>query len=460
MRVDSLLLLIWRELKRTRGALVTAGVGIALGIGALVFFLALGLGVRAALLGDLFPLDEVELEPRQRSAGLLGFVTGHRTPPGISDRVVERLRGAPGVIEAYPKLRLRVPGSAYGGAHIIGKDVGTEEIIGDGIDPALVAEEGLDSFVDPLTDPGPTCLNDRQCPQDHYCERPSSSVQGECSRPVPVLVSRYLVELFDHSVAPAHGFPPLASIFEYGARGLTFRMGLGRSMLGQAPQGRPRTVPLRLVGVSPKAIDIGLTLPLSVVQRWNREYAGAKSANHYSSVVVRVERASDLASVVALAEREGLRARDNGAREVSLLINAVTALLSLVAGAILLVAGLNIAHTFRLLVANRQREIGLYRAVGASRAAIQLWLLTLAVVVGTIAATFGVIVARLAAALVDWRAAIDLPDFPFKPEHFFAFPAWLWLLGIGFAILFTLLGALGPILSVGRIEPAEALARG
>ena len=50
-------------------------------------------------------------------------------------------------------------------------------------------------------------------------------------------------------------------------------------------------------------------------------------------------------------------------------------------------------------------------------------------------------------------------DFPFKPDSFFDYPPWLFGLGIGFAVLFALLGALGPALRAAKTDPAGALGR-
>src|SRR5512144_209979 len=92
--------LVRRDLGRTRGALVTSGFGIAAGTAALVFFLALGLGVRAVLLGEVFPVDQVELEPpKAADPGMLGLLLGGTsTPPGIPEADVEKLRAAPRVV--------------------------------------------------------------------------------------------------------------------------------------------------------------------------------------------------------------------------------------------------------------------------------------------------------------------------------------------------------------------------
>src|SRR6185436_11264401 len=108
-----------------------------------------------------------------------------------------------------PKLRFRFPASARGGKGLLGHDIGTHEMIGDGVDESLVEAEFREKFRDPLTHPGAACAVDADCAPSEYCERPSDSDKGHCSRPVPALVSRYLTELFDHGIAPSHGLPPL-----------------------------------------------------------------------------------------------------------------------------------------------------------------------------------------------------------------------------------------------------------
>lgn len=457
MRAGALSRMVRADLGRTRGPLMTAGFGILVGTAALVFFLALGLGARRVLLGDVFPIDQVELEPTQSSAGLLSLLGGPRPPSGIEPATVKQLRKLPGVAEVYPKLRFRFPSMAYGGKELLGQQIGTHEMIGDGIEPALLAPKLQKRFEDPMDHPGAECHTDSDCTSPKYCELPSSAGAGHCSDPVPAIVSRYLVELFDHAIAPSHGLPPVAGALLERAQGVVFTMTLGKSLLGVAKQGRERSVKVRVVGISPKAIDLGVTLPVSVVRRWNREYAGAAAGSHYSSVVVHVKSADDASRVIQAASKWGLVPHDTRARDVSVLITSVLALLVLVASVILLVAALNIAHTFRVLVAERQREIGLYRALGASAADMRAWMLSLALVVGAAGGAAGALAARLAALVADWRAAVDLPDFPFKPHSFFVFPWWLWLGAIAFAALFALVGALGPARRAARTDPAHSL---
>jgi ABC-type antimicrobial peptide transport system permease subunit len=84
-------------------------------------------------------------------------------------------------------------------------------------------------------------------------------------------------------------------------------------------------------------------------------------------------------------------------------------------------------------------------------------MLALAAVVGVLGGVAGMVVAWVAALGADVLAARKLPEFPFKPESFFAFPWWLYAMGVGFAALFAVVGAFGPARRAARVEPAAAL---
>jgi hypothetical protein len=471
----SLVELVRRDIARTRGPLMQSGFGIAAGTAALVFFLALGLGVRTVLLGEVFPIDQVELEPpKAKDPGLIGLLLGGGTPPGIPEADVKGLAAVPGVTGVFPKLRFAFPASAHGGKELFGHEVGTSELVGDGIDPALVRSDGAAggttsgeasqalreaplAFADPLDHAGASCADDAACPASQYCERASGGADGRCSDPVPALVSRYLVEIFDKSLAPAHGLPPIGESLVARAQGITFTMRLGESLLGRAKRGAPRSVRVRVVGISRRAIDLGVTLPLAVVRRWDREYAGDAAAERYSSALVQVTSADATTRVLTEGATLGLLPKDTRARDVSVLISGVTALLTLIAGVILVVSASNIAYTFRVLVTERRAEIAVYRAVGAAAGDVRAWMLSLAAVVGVLGGAVGLLLARAAAVGADMLAARKLPDFPFKPDTFFAFPWWLGVTGIGFGAIFAVVGAFGPAWKAGRVEPVAAL---
>jgi ABC-type antimicrobial peptide transport system permease subunit len=237
-------------------------------------------------------------------------------------------------------------------------------------------------------------------------------------------------------------------------------MRLGESLLGKAKHGTPRAVRARIVGISKRAIDLGLTVPLPVAARWNKEFAGEAAASRFSSVIVQMGSNESTSAVLAVGEAKKLAPKDTRARDVSVLISMTMGLLALVAAVIFVVSASNIAYTFRVLVSERRGEIALYRAVGASSWDMRAWMLSLALVVGVTGGAIGLVTARLLALVADVLAARRLPDFPFKPATFFAFPWWLLLGAVGFAALFALLGALGPARRAAKLSPASALAGG
>jgi len=162
------------------------------------------LPARHVLLGEVFPIDRVELEPPKGSSfgQLASFAFGGEAKvPGISEGEVKVLRDAEGVKGVYPKLRMSFPSRAHGGKELLGHDVGSGEMIADGIDPQLVrgdVEGGACQI----------CADTSECPKPKYCEGPVGS-KGVCVEPVPVMISRYLIEIFEKSIAPTHGYPQL-----------------------------------------------------------------------------------------------------------------------------------------------------------------------------------------------------------------------------------------------------------
>lgn len=466
MTFRALSVLLFRELFRAKGALRAAGLGIFLGTLLFSVFSALGSKVRTVLLGEVFPLDRIELLPEPKpEPGLLTLLLGggKTPPPGIPQATIDILAAHPGAKSVSPKLKFAFPSGAFGGKEILGKDMGTHEMLADGVDPALVnaakrAEPYPYPFEDPFTKAGPACTSDTDCRGDQYCEQAYGEPKGWCSDPVPAVVSPYLVEIFNKGIAPAHNLPPIGGSLLSRASGLVFRMELGISMMGRSKRGGVRNVKARLVGTSDSAIDLGVTVPLPVVQRWNAELYGPEAAREHSSVVVRTKSPDEVARIVELGRRNGLVPKDERARDISVMVTGIVALLTLVALAMLTVAATNTAYVFRVLVSDRRAEIGLYRALGASPGDVAKLFLSLSVVTGLSASALGLFGARLLAKALDVAAASGLPDFPFKPASFFSFDPWIIGATLGLGTGFAVLGALSSVRSASRVDPAAALA--
>jgi putative ABC transport system permease protein len=455
MSTRAWLRIVGQNLRRARRQFVVSAIGIAIGVGALGFFLALSAGVREVVLGQVFHIDRVELEPPRSTIDLPLLGGGPRL---IDDQQVTRLRALPGVKRVAPRMRLHFPARAWGGAQFLGRDR-YAELIGEGLDPAAVAGENFSPVPFADLEEGrqhERCNADPDChTQGEYC----AWDVHECQKPVPVVISRFLVELYNGSFAGSHGLPKINDFIASRFRGFTFTIELGASFLGaRAVQGTPRQRRAMLVGVSDHAVPIGVSVPLGYVKRWNAEYAGAKGGSGYTSVTVEVGDKGAVTSVVAAARELGLGVGDSAAEQAGLAITLMTLLLGLASLAILAVAVINIVHMFYRVVSERRREIGVLRALGASASDVRRILLGEAAAIGLLGGVVGVLFAYLLSRGVDVAVARWVPDFPFKPESFFIFSAALVVGCLGFAVVACLGGALWPARSAARLDPAAALA--
>ena len=430
-----------------------ASVGIVLGVAALTFFLALGFQVREILLVRVFPADHLEVAPKASDLDLFAL----RIDLGrdaLDAAALEALASIDGVTVVYPKMRLTVPALASGGGGLLGSEMQTE-IVADGIDPALVAEEVGTAFRE--VDGGQSavrCTRDVDCGDDAYCGRVAGNPEGVCRPFIPVLVSPYVVELYNGAFRRAYDLPKLNPD---ALVGLTFEMAFGASTFRPAA-GPPIRERMRFVGVSKMAIPLGVTLPLGHVRRLNMVLDSPAAGERYHSAILEIGDPDFLPKVVNGVEKLGLEVKDRGVRRAALVTAIVIIVLGLVGIVLIAVAAAHIMHVFYLVVMVRRREIGLLRAVGARRTDIRRLLVSEAAAVGLGAGLVGVAAGVAAGAVADVLAASRLPDFPFKPESFFDFSPWLLVSVIVLAVVACVLGALPPAHRAAAGDPSEALA--
>lgn len=506
MRATRLFSIVRGNLRRSRNHFLLASVGVVVGIATFAFFLSLGLGVRKVVLGKIFPLDKLEVVPKAMDLDLgpLRLGTGN---DAITDDVVADIAAIDGVETVYPKMKLTVPSVAYGGESLFGTDLRTE-IVGDGIDQDLVVEDMSDGweFIDRDTPeqlaakPVVECKKDDDCEKKQWCgPAPMTKIQPRqygkkkkklwkpedeeddddkkgkdkgkdgkdkdgrdekkyadtiCRNYVPIIVSHHVVELYNGTLRRAHNFPKLNPD---AVRGFTFDLVVGASMVSASREDYVLFEKGQLVGFSDKAIPLGFTMPLGYTQRYNVEFGAPEDAQRYHSVIVKVPSKDHVARVAKGVEDLELDVTDSGAEQAALLIAVFMLVFGLVSAVIVGIAAVNIMHVFFMLVYERQREIGVMRAVGASRGDVARIILGEASVLGAMAGTAGIGLAFAAGRIFDEVSVRYVPDFPYKPETYFEFPWWLVAASLGFAVSFCVLGALLPSRRAARMEPARVL---
>jgi ABC-type antimicrobial peptide transport system permease subunit len=424
-RLGDLLSLAQSDLGATPARSLIAVMGIALGVSVLLVVAGLGLGTRDVVLRQVvqaLPLDMIEVVPRTFDLGLFktDALFGGQA---LDSAMLARLEALDEVAKAYPKLEIRLPLGARGGARLFGRGLYTD-LFAEGLPEELVTPEAP-AFTETAGDPV-----------------------------IPVVISEQLLEIYNRSVAPTLGSPKLTAD---ALTGFEFEIVVGRSlMLGSRGAAREGVERGRIAGVSRHALRLGVSMPLATGRRLLAAY-GAEGPERYRSILLRAKSPKDVPAIAAKVRAMGLDI-DESARRTADLLNAATALASLVGLLVLCLAGLNIAHSFFASLSERRRELAILRALGAGTFDLLGLVLAQALLLGALGGACGVVLAWLLAAAVDHSAAVFLPDFPFKPESFFVMPWWLCGAAFVAALAAACLGALWPAWRAARVPVAQALA--
>ena len=196
----------------------------------------------------------------------------------------------------------------------------------------------------------------------------------------------------------------------------------------------PQTAQFLLVG-SPGWTSIGVT---------------AKPGTELDAFRDRVRTAAGPGTTVRTAPEVIEQAQD----AISDVFGTAGSVLAMFAGLALFTGCFLIFNTFAVLVTQRVRELGLLRAVGASRSQVTRSVLAEALVVGVAGSTAGLLIgAGLVAGLraILQAAELALPDAGLRVSA--STVIWCYLLGVGV----TAISAYLPARRAGRLAPVDAL---
>ncbi len=207
-------------------------------------------------------------------------------------------------------------------------------------------------------------------------------------------------------------------------------------------------------------MEADVLLPAGMAQDifFKRPDVGARGIDYASLTVDREENVRD---VIAHAKELGLRANApleyiDRERLIYLLIFGT---MSCVAAVALIIAGLGIANTMLMSVLERTREIGIFKAVGASDSTVQLIFLIEGACLGLAGGLLGLLLAWAFSFPADaWIRSLVSRDLKIElKESLFVFPPWLTVGAVAFALLVTTLAAIYPARRAARVEPLKAL---
>ena len=208
------------------------------------------------------------------------------------------------------------------------------------------------------------------------------------------------------------------------------------------------------------APDTTVLLPLAAAQRLMAEDAplvvrqGLGTVELASQIVVYPEEATDVAVLAETIEEriEQVRAQtgadfDEQIGSATAIFNAIILGIALIS---LAVGGLSVINTMAMSVAERTREIGIKRAIGASRARIVRELVSEAGLIGLVGGTIGLVLGGVVVVVANelGRASGTI---------LFQLTPGTAVFALVFSIILGMLAGLLPAWNAARLDPVEAL---
>lgn len=374
-------------------------------------------------LAELFPEERVRVAALRRSIGPVSFESNP-----ITDATLQAVRERPDVAQVLRIEAVRFPIRVE--ANILGNMISTDAII----------QGASRTLVDDAVGTGVLWRAPEQ-PGQAY----------------PVVLSRYLLDMYNMGYARSTGLPML----EPGAivgRGVDIF--LNESTIGlQFPGQSSRRIRAELVGFTSNPALMGIVLPDDAVAAFNREFLPAGSQTQYVQLLIDLRREGDRATLLRELERLSLTPAGSElmADRLKLGVRTAARVLTLLAGAVILLGMLTFYTLFSMVFHARRLDLMRLRALGFSaRRAIALAMAEVLLLAGVAVGGATLLVALLERDLIA-RMTQVVQEFASLPPGLLQ-PAgvWLWV-AAGAILVCALLPALPMLAWVARTEPAGVI---
>ncbi len=227
-------------------------------------------------------------------------------------------------------------------------------------------------------------------------------------------------------------------------------------------RGEKQSFHLRVQGISQERLP---TIEVSLADRitmknWWFNATNILEREGYDSVTIRAEDVSRANTLSAQLRQDGFQVQSMEVfvTVANRILTVVTMMFTLIGGIALLVATIGIANTMVMAIYERTREIGVLKAMGASRGEIRQMFMLEAGFIGMIGGGVGLFIGWLLG--LGLNQAIELVSrFREQPLHgqFFLVTPLLAVGAIAFATFIGLVAGLLPAQRAAKLDPLEAL---
>ncbi len=420
-----------QNIRRKKFRTFLASLSIAIGTASLILFLGLSNGIREATFEEIekkSPLTQITVHPKVEDAGIVSFLA-KSDENKLNQQTIKEISEIEGVKAIYPEIQFNNFSSLE--ASLLGFSLITDTMVF-GM-PTGFIEDDL------------SASSDNENPAEIWKRK---------EQPYPALIPRRILDLYNLGIAIPRGLP---TVSEESLLGKDLKLYPNYSTFFPGLDDKKEVIRLEVVGFSDKINILGATLPYEIVSEMNAEYSNGE--NLILELFVETEDASKTAAVATQIEELGYNTQyfQKNLQEVEARFTYLSISLGSISFIILITAGIAIISTFLATIAERRREIGLFRALGATKSHIKKLILIEAGIIGLIGSLIGLLIGLISSGFLEKFALKQLESTTFTPKSLIAIDLQLVGLTILFGLLLSILAAYIPAQQAAKITPNEAL---
>lgn len=414
-----------KNLKKKKFRSSLAAISIMIGTASIILFLGLSSGIQNASFEELErqnPLTQITVRPDLDQTSLLSFI-GQSDEGALTDETIQEIMGLDGVKTIHPEIQFNNFASLE--ASLLGFSLITDTMVF-GVPTEFVTDD----------------ISNTDLWEKTY-------------EPYPTLIPRKLLDLYNMAIAYPQGLPTLS---EESLLGKELTLYPNYSTFFPEFSSKNEKIKLEVVGFSDKINLLGTTLPYKIVKDFNKKYTNTPTTK-YLELFVETSDSSLTPQIAQQIEELGFNTQyfQKNIKEVEARFKYLSISLGTISLIILITAAIAIVSTFLATIAERTKEIGLLRALGAKKSYIKRLILTEAGIIGLIGSTVGVIIGVILSFVIDKIGLQQLEKTAFSADTLFMITPTLIILTIFFGTILSLVSAYFPARKASRINPIKAL---
>ncbi len=275
------------------------------------------------------------------------------------------------------------------------------------------------------------------------------------TEPYPALIPRKFLDIYNFTIAIPQN---LTRFEEKNLIGKTLSLEPGTSVFFPIENIKDQKIKFRVIGFSDKIDLIGITVPNQLVEKLNQELLN-KPTDTFLKLFVETTSPALTTQIASEIDQLGFTTdylQKNFASVESKLIYIENAL-QIISLIILITAAVAILSTFLATISERKKEIGLLKAIGATKNHLRILILQEAFIIGLLGSIAGILLGLITSEILTTQILNQFSDLSIIPEKIFLITTKTIITSLLLGTGMTLLAALIPSEKAAHISPMENL---